>query len=177
MALPKKKTGSGVHPIFISISVIILGLLALLVNSWVKNGKLPSLKTSLGQSNTYKYDLAEFSQKQQTFSPYTKYVPAVEIDKSRNKLYFVFKVMDDNNVWQAWTGVSDLDGNNWKETQQTKSAEGIERISEIYSPKNDLLYYFYRTSSKLLMMATKSPNERREALMATSSGASSRRTP
>jgi hypothetical protein len=159
VALPKKKSGSGVHPIFISISVIILGLLALLVISLVKNRKLPSLKTSLGQNTTYKYDLTEFSQKQQTFSPYTKYVPSVEVDKNRNKLYFVFKVMDDNNVWQAWTGVSDLDGNNWKETPQTKSAESIERVSLIYSPKKDLLYYFYRTSSKLLMMASKSPDE------------------
>ncbi len=159
MTLPKRKHCSGFHPILISITVVVLSLLALLIYSLVKNSNFPSTSILPSQKETYKYNLAEFIQKQQTFSPYTKYEPSFGADVKRKKLYFVYKVMDDNNVWQAWTGVSNLDGNNWKETQQTKSAEGIERISLIYSPKNDLLYYFYRTSSKILMMATKSPNE------------------
>lgn len=160
MILPNKKSGSGVHPIFISITVIVLGLFALFIYSSVKKGNTPSFLTSPNQNNNYKYDLAEFIQKQQTFSPYTKYEPSLEVDIRRKKIYFVYKVMDDNNVWQAWTGVSDLDGKNWKETQQTNSTESIERLSLIYSPKNDQLYYFYRSSSKQLTMAIKSPNEK-----------------
>ncbi|MFH1566107.1 MAG: hypothetical protein ABIB98_02830 [bacterium] len=172
MSLPNRISRFSFHPIFISIVVIVLGLLAILVHSSVKNKNLPSFLTFPSQNRSYKYDLAEFIQKQQTFSPYTKYEPSFEVDKTRKKLYFVYKVMDDTNVWQAWTGVSDLDGNNWEEFQQTASTESIERISLIYNPKNDLIYYFYRTTSKSLMMAIKSPNEKKWGSVRPLSGAS-----
>jgi len=119
-------------------------------------------------SNNYAYSLAEFTQKQQTFSPYTKYEPSFAIDKARGKIYYVFKVMDDNDIWQIWTATSDLDGNNWKQVQQTSSYENKQRPGIIYDPKDDLLHYFYRTGSehgaaekipRRLITAVKKPNE------------------
>src|SRR3989344_3354098 len=119
-------------------------------------------------SNNYAYSLAEFTQKQQTFSPYTKYEPSFAIDKARGKIYYVFKVMDDNDIWQIWTATSDLDGNNWKQVQQTSSYENKQRPGIIYDPKDDLLHYFYRTGSehgaaekipRRLITAVKKPSE------------------
>lgn len=117
---------------------------------------------------SYGYTLAEFVQKQQTFSPYTKYEPSLAFNQARNKIYYVFKVMDDDNVWQVWTAESDLDGSNWRETQQTTTPENKQRPSVVYDPRGDLLYYFYRTGSDVgaaeriprrLLMATKEIDE------------------
>jgi hypothetical protein len=95
----------------------------------------------------YGYTLAEFVQKQQTFSPFTKYEPSFVVDQNRGKLYFVYKAMDEEGVWQIWTAEMDFDGNGWKEIQQTNTAENKQRPSVIYDPQGDLLYYFYRTGS------------------------------
>lgn len=117
---------------------------------------------------SYSYVLAEFAQKQQTFSPYTKYEPSFAIDKTRGKIYYVFKAMDDNDIWQIWSASSDLDGNNWQEVKQTDSSGNKQRPAIIYNPKDDLIYYFYRTGNELgasagitrrLIMAVKKPGE------------------
>lgn len=117
---------------------------------------------------SYSYALAEFVQKQQTFSPYTKYEPSFAVNKKQGEIYYVFKAMDDNDIWQIWTAVSDLDGNNWQETQQTNSQENKQRPVIIYDPQDNLTYYFYRTGNELgaaqrvarrLVMAVKSPDE------------------
>ena len=116
----------------------------------------------------YSSVLAELTQKQQTFSPYTKYEPSFVIDKSRNKVYYVFKAMDDNDIWQIWGASSDLDGNNWQEIKLTSSSENKQRPGIIYDSKDDLIYYFYRIGSEKgaseripssLRMAVKKPNE------------------
>lgn len=115
---------------------------------------------------SYDYTLAEFVQKQQTFSPYTKYEPSFAIDKPHNKIYYVFKAMDDNDIWQIWSASSDLDGKNWLETQQTFSPENKQRPAIVYDAGSGLIYYFYRTGSELgaaekttrrLMAAVKNP--------------------
>lgn len=117
---------------------------------------------------SYSYVLAEFIQKQQTLSPYTKYEPSFTIDRERQKIYYVFKAMDDNDIWQIWSASSDLDGNNWQETKQTDSPENKQRPAIIFDQKDDLIYYFYRTGNETgaseritrrLVMATKKPNE------------------
>ena len=118
--------------------------------------------------SSYAYTLAEFVQKQQTFSPYTKYEPSFVVDKVRGKIYYVFKAMDDNNIWQIWTATTDLDGNDWQQVQQTDSPENKQRPGIVYDPQDDLLYYFYRTGSEYgaaekiprrLITAVKKPEE------------------
>ncbi|MBI5401757.1 hypothetical protein HZB05_02960 [Candidatus Wolfebacteria bacterium] len=118
--------------------------------------------------SSYSSVLVEFTQKQQTFSPYTKYEPSFAVDKSRSKIYYIFKAMDDNDIWQIWSASSDLNGNNWREVKQTNSPENKQRPAIIYDPKDDFIYYFYRIGNEMgasertpnsLRMAVKKPSE------------------
>jgi len=101
--------------------------------------------------------LAGINQKQQ-HSPLTQKLRALTaVDTNRKKIYFAYKVMDDNNIWQVWTAVSDLDGKGWKEVQQTKICRKHgTRLADL-QPKKISSTISTEPKPSGLMMATKIP--------------------
>lgn len=121
-----------------------------------------------GAPTSYAYTLAEFVQRQQTFSPYTKYEPSFAVDKTHEKIYHIYKAVDDDGVWQIFSATTDLNGNGWVEVQQTNTPENKQRPSIVYDSQADLIHYFYQTGSEMnaaekiprrLMTAVKSPTQ------------------
>ncbi len=161
MKFPRRFAGSGFN------RIIILSL----ITSFIVVGFIVYLFiTKLSSSDkSYKYTLAEFLQKQQTTSPYTKYEPAIALDTVREKIYYIYKEMDENGVWQIWTATTDFNGDGWEEVKQTTSSEDKQRPGILYNPENDTIYYFYRIGSDInastkvisgVMMASKEPDEK-----------------
>lgn len=108
--------------------------------------------------NPYAYTIAEFTQKQQTFSPYTKYDPAFAVDAKAGKIHYIYKERDENDVWQIWTASANLDGSGWEAVQQTTGAPNKQRPNIIFNKESGTLYYLWRTGNDM-NAAVKEPRQ------------------
>jgi hypothetical protein len=63
-----------------------------------------------------------------------------QISVANNKIYIAYTAMDDDHVWQLWTGVSDLDGSNYRSFQRTTDRGWIPSAVQA---SGDRVYYLY----------------------------------